>query len=227
MQRFQLGVYPDEPTTWKLVDEPPNDAARQRVFDIFSLLADADFTLYGAEQSEHDKFPFMRFTDQAQDVFNQWLTEHQQRLPGEDNPLMAEHLGKYRSLMPSLALVFHLLNIAGGTGRGSISKQATTLAAAWCEYLESHARRIYDYGASSDWAAAVILSKRIDRLPNPFTAKDVYDKQWHLLRNRKEVEAACDILSDENWLIESRPLPTGGRPALPRYLVNPAALEQA
>jgi hypothetical protein len=112
VQRFQLAVYPDELKSWELVDEPPDRAAKHRASEVFSAMANADFTLYGAEQDEHEKFPFMRFSSEGQAVFNEWLTELQHRLPDEDNPLMAEHLGKYRSLMPSLALIFHLLDIA-------------------------------------------------------------------------------------------------------------------
>ena len=222
VQRFQLAVYPDEPSSWQLVDEYPDTKERTRVFDILKLLADADFSQYGAMQSDYEKFAFMRFADEGQKVFNEWLTDLQHRLPCEDNPLMAEHLGKYRSLMPTLALIFHLISVADGTASGQVSEQAVIQAAGWCEYLESHARRIYGYVASPEREAAVILSERIIRLPNPFTAKDVYRKQWHLLKNRKEVEAACDVLVDKNWLSVSQPEPTGGRPALPQYFINPA-----
>ena len=106
VQRFQLAVYPDEPSSWQLVDEYPDTKERTRVFDILKLLADADFSQYGAMQSDYEKFAFMRFADEGQKVFNEWLTDLQHRLPCEDNPLMAEHLGKYRSLMPTLALIF-------------------------------------------------------------------------------------------------------------------------
>lgn len=69
-------------------------------------------------------------------------------------------------------------------------------------------------------------SERIRKLPNPFTAKQVYDKGWHLLKNRKEVEAACDVLAGEDWLSVDSPAPTGaaGRPAMPRYSINPVLL---
>jgi hypothetical protein len=226
MQRFQLAVYPDEPTAWQLVDEYPDTKEKTRVFDILNLLADADFTQHGAKQSEYDKFSYMHFTDEGQQVFNGWLTDLQHELPGEDNPLMAEHLGKYRSLMPTLALIFHLISIADDTASGQVSEQAATMAAGWCEYLESHARRIYGYAASPEREAAVILSERITRLPNPFTAKQVYDKGWHLLKNRQEVEAACDVLEGEGWLSAEHPETTGkaGRPALPRYFINLALL---
>ena len=228
MQRFQLAVYPDEPKNWKLIDKRPDTEARDKAFKALVSLDSLDYSRI-AKKSEYGDLPYLRFTPKAQKVFNEWLTELQHTLPGEDNPLMAEHLGKYRSLMPSLALVFHLLDVADGTASGNVSKRAAILAAGWCEYLESHARRIYSFVTSPEKDAAVILSDRIKKLPNPFTAKDVYRKNWHLLKNRKQVEAACVVLIDENWLRKDSPRRAGGaggRPALPQYSINPAVLEE-
>ena len=46
--------------------------------------------------------------------FKDWIFELENRLRNNDEtPAVQEHLGKYRSLMPSLALIFHLLDVAG------------------------------------------------------------------------------------------------------------------
>ena len=149
-----------------------------------------------SKQGGYDKFPFLRFSSEGQECFNEWLTDLQKdKLTKEESPLMGEHLGKYRSLMPTLALIIHLIGVADGTAEGMVSKQAAIQAAAWCDYLEGHARRIYGIVISPEREAASILAERIHRLPNPFTAKDVYDKGWHLLRDRQEVEAACGLLN--------------------------------
>ena len=181
-----------------------------------------DLTEYGAIQEEN-KIPYFRFTHEAQEVFNQWLTELQASLQTEDNSLMVEHLGKYRSLMPSLALVFHLVQVADGTAEGQVSKQAVLEAESWCMYLEEHARRIYGIVTSPEREAASILAEHIrnGKLPNPFTAKDVYRKNWQLLQDREEVEAASSILEDEHWLRMERIKHTKGRPPLPNYWINP------
>ena len=60
----------------------------------------------------------------------------------------------------------------------------------------------------------------------PFTTKAIYDKGWHGLKDRQEVEAACNILIDENWLkIACKPA-TGNRsrPPSPDYYINPVFL---
>lgn len=67
-------------------------------------LAELDFIQYGATQSEHGERSYFRFDDAGQEVFNQWLTELQAiKISREENPLMVEHFGKFRSLMPCQA----------------------------------------------------------------------------------------------------------------------------
>lgn len=232
MQRLQLAVYPDIPKGWMLVDTHPDKLQKQRVYDLISSLAEIDFVQFGASFNEYDERPYFRYNQDAQQLFNDWLTTLQtQKLQEEDNPLMLEHLGKYRSLMPSLSLIFHCIAIADGKASDGISIESAKLAIDWCEYLESHARRIYAMAESAEREAAVSLSKKIKshQLPNPFTAKMVYDKGWYGLKNRQEVEAACAELIDENWLVMQ--IKTvgrqGGRPPLPEYWINPVFLAKS
>jgi hypothetical protein len=224
MQRLQLAVWPDEPEHWQLIDTLPNKADKQRAYDIVKALAELDFIQYGASLSEYDDRPYFRFDDAGQAVFNQWLTELQTiKLHQEENPLMVEHFGKFRSLMPSLALIFHCIDIADGKARGNVSDQSAQLAVEWCKYLESHARRIYAMAESPEHEAAVKLATKIKAksLPCPFTTRDVERKGWHGLKERQEIEAACNILIDENWLMMHRkPKPITGRPPLPEYYIN-------
>jgi hypothetical protein len=189
-----------------------------------------DFVEYGATQGDDDEKPFFRFNDAAQIIFNEWLINLQTvKLPQEDNPLMLEHLGKYRSLLPTLALIFHCIELADGKAIGSIDEKNIQLAVSWVKYLESHARRIYATGKSPEHEAALNLSDKIKSkvLLSPFTCKTVYDKNWHGLTNKKEVAAACDILIEENWLrmVEDKSVSGKvGRPRQPEYHINPAVL---
>lgn len=81
---------------------------------------------------------------------------------------------------------------------------------------------------SPEHEAAVRLAEKIKAksLPCPFTCKTVYDKGWHGLKDRQEVDAACNILIDENWLRTERKAvgKLGGRPPLPEYHINPVFL---
>jgi len=223
LQRFQLLVFPDEPKVWQLIDEYPNREARDRAFRIFHALASMDFGSYGAVQPEADGRPYFHFTDDAQGVFNDWLIDLQEKLQKEDSPLMVEHLSKYRSLMPSLALIFHLIDIADGQATGGVSSMAALNAMFWCEYLETHARRIYGMVGDTAQRAASELAKKIKqgRLQDSFTVRDVYRKGWHLL-NKKNTELACEELVAAGWLKENMQEAgkQGGRPVIV-FRINP------
>jgi hypothetical protein len=228
MQRLQLAVWPDEPKDWQNIDMKPDREAKQAAFLILQKLAEMNFIDVGATQTSHDDRPYFRFNEAGQVVFNKWLTQLQTvKIKREENPLMVEHFGKFRSLMPSLALIFHCIDIADNKTSGAVSERAALLAVEWCKYLESHARRIYAMAESREQEAAARLAGRIKGgcLLSPFTAKDVYNKCWHGLPNAKAVEAACDVLIDEGWLLrDPRAKQDTGRPPAPVYHINPAVL---
>lgn len=144
LQRFQLLVYPD-PRPWEYRDRLPNKEARERVFDAVGKLADFDPVAWGAVPADdHAKFPYFRFDEEAHEIFVEWSTDlHRVRMPAEDNPIIVQHLAKYDKLFPTLALIFHLLDCAATGRRGPVNQDAALRAAAWCDYLESHARRCY------------------------------------------------------------------------------------
>jgi hypothetical protein len=139
IQRFQLAVWPDAPPTWRNVDTWPDDGAKRRAAQVFRRLDQLDVAQLGAER-DGDSLPFLRLDHDAQGLFNDWRAELERRLRGGgEHPAIEAHLAKYRSLVPSLALICHL---ADG-GAGSVPQEAMARAAAWAEYLEGHAWRIY------------------------------------------------------------------------------------
>jgi len=236
MQRLQLAVYPDEPNPndWQNVDDYPNTEAKNKVYQIMQTLAAMDFTQYGAAfDAEHDDRPYFRFNPGGQRVFNAWLENLQKvKICQEENPLMLEHLGKYRSLMPSLALIFHLINLVGGEpNQGGISEQSAKLAVGWCDYIETHARRVYALADSPEHQAAVLLCQKIKtgKVSSPFTPKDIYNNGWYGLKDKPTLQLALDILIESGWLVMTRKPPTGnrGRPPAPEYHLNPKIYENA
>jgi len=229
IQRLQLAVYPDEPNNWENIDRYPDADAKNNVYAILSYLAKADFKELGAVQGEYDDRPYFRFNNEGQAVFNEWLTHLQTvKIKYEDDPLMTEHFGKYRSLMPSLSLIFHLIELVDGTAnKGGISDSTARLAVKWCDYLETHARRIYGMKDSPEQDAAIRLSEKIKdkKLISPFTVRDVQRKAWHGLKDNSEIKEALIILIEENWIkeVEKQYSGSGRRPA-PVYLINPVFL---
>jgi hypothetical protein len=79
----------------------------------------------------------LRRTD-PQELFDGWRAALEQRLRAEDeHPVLLSHLAKYRSLMPSLALILHLIDGDDRGVGGPVSRVAAERAGAWCQHLET------------------------------------------------------------------------------------------
>jgi hypothetical protein len=194
-------VYPDPPATWENIDRKPDHQAKYGAYQIFKKLAVGE----GLPQiKEGEDLPALHFTEGAQALFNEWREEQEQRLRGGDiPPVMESHLIKYKSLMPSLALIFHLVNVADGTAAGNVPEEAALMALAWCDYLESHAWRIYGAGTSPDPETAREIVKRIDKgdIRDRDTIRDVSRHHWSKLSTPDEVKTGLNVLIDYDWLI--------------------------
>lgn len=229
VQRFQMLVYPNS-VPWSYVDRHPDKAARDTAFVVFEALADIDPVSYGAYPAdEHNPRAHFRFSEAAQTVFVEWTTELHKRIERTEeteNPLIIQHLGKYDKLFASLALIFHCADVAAGVEQpGPVSERAALQAAAWCEFLEPHARRAYGLLLDDGLRSARELSRKIQAgvLPDGFTARDVRRNRWRYLSTSEAVEAALIWLEDAGWVrsCRSQTSPQGGRTTTV-YRVNPA-----
>ncbi|MBI3776766.1 MAG: DUF3987 domain-containing protein [Gammaproteobacteria bacterium] len=230
LQRFQLLVYPD-PCKWEWRDRDPNKSARDDVFKLFEALASFNPTEWGASPADaFNKFPYFQFDAGAQEIFIEWTAElHRDKLPREEHPIIAQHLAKFDKLFPALALIFHLTECATNDRRGPVTADCALRAAAWCEYLESHARRCYGLLIDDGMRSAQALADKIKRggLQAGFTARDVRRNQWRYLTTNDAVQSALDWLEDEGWLIAESTGgdgPGAGRRTF-RYYIAPAVKE--
>jgi len=220
VQRFQMLVYPD-PVPWVWCDRYPVKGAREAIRDLFDRLADFDPVQDGASPADDFvKLPWFHFDDSAQEVFIEWSSDlHLNRIAIEQNPLMRQHLAKFERLFCALALILHLAE-----GRiGPVLADTALRAAAWCEYLEGHARRVYGMVDAARVSAARILSRRlIDRkLPDSgFTARDVMRKGWTGLKSSTQAENALTVLEEHGWVVANDLAESAGRPTT-RYFINP------
>jgi hypothetical protein len=218
-QRFQIVVWPDAPSNWCLIDRPPNGAALGAAEKVYSELANLSA----------DDPVRMRFSPEAQALFYEWLTDLENKIRSDSllpAPLLA-HLAKYRSLMPTLGGLYELADLAAGEAVHSerlISLDHARQAAAFCDYLESHARRVYACVISAECRAARELARHIQRgdLARAFATRSVYLKGWTGLDSPERVRAALSVLEDAGWVRrdESPSLSGGGRPS-EVWVVNP------
>ena len=142
IQRFQMLVYPDVSQDWIDVDRWPDSTAKNRAYSVFQRLANLNHVQLGAEidSGDPEKIPFLRFSEEAQEIFTERRAklEHEIR-SGELHPAIEAHLAKYRSLIPSLALIDHLVDGESGP----VGSNQVRAAIRWGDYLRSHADRIF------------------------------------------------------------------------------------
>ena len=222
MQRFQLVVWPDVPLEWRNVDRWPNMAAKEQMRRAFHFLATVDSALGERDEFDPDGIPFLRFEDDAQVLFDSWREELELNLRrGAEHAAIESHLSKYRSLIPSLALICHLVD----AGSGPVSKDALVRALNWGRYLETHVRRVYSVGMSADSSAAEELIKLIRRgaLSSPFRVRDVYRNGHSGLDTAALVQTAVEMLESYGALRGVSVTDTGGRPVV-EYHIHPELL---
>ena len=218
-QRFQLAVYPDELGKWTNIDRYPNHEAKNAVYAIIKKLA---------EMAETDEPVILQFAPEAQTVFNEWRAdlENNKLRNTDDHPALIAHLAKYRSLLPSLALIIHLVDTCDAEV-GAVSEMAIIKACGWCDYLESHARRIYADATDNPLKTAKLILHKIKggKLSNGFNPRIIKRKGWSGLTDTAEIKEGIETLLDEGYLQECV-IETLGRPAV-TYRVHPKIMEGA
>jgi Protein of unknown function (DUF3987) len=222
-QRLQLLVYPDDLATWRHVERWPDSAAKRKGYELYTRLSELTAGSVGALQESDDPQPFLRFAPDAQVHFNEWRADLERKIrAGDTLPALEAHLAKYRSLIPSLALLFHLLDDAP---QGKVALEHIERATAWADFLEAHARRIYGVVTDHEIFAAHSLARHIlaGDVQSPFAARRLAKKGWAKLTDATDVHTAAIVLEEHHWLY-AQVIPSGvqgGRPST-LYYINPA-----
>ena len=222
MQRLQVTVWPDSPKEYRHVDRWPDSPARQKLAEVFELLADLEPSEFASvDEFDDGGIPWLRFDPDGQAVFDRWDSALQRRLRSDDLPEALEsHLSKYASMVPSIALVLHL---ASGD-RGPVSGEAAALAVRWSEYLESHANRVYSIATAPEKQAAMPLLRRLVDWPTdkPIRVRSIRENGWAFLSDTDSIESALDLLIDCGWVRSVGNKPVTGRPTTD-FVLHPEA----
>jgi DNA primase len=228
LQRIQLLAWPDMDPRWTYVDRKPNEKAIQQVVYIFEQLS----RINPATPIE------MVFDADAQTLFVEWLSdlEVNELRNTDQHEAFISHLSKYRSLIPSLAGLFELVEIAASSNKPLsethqifITVESLRRAIHWGRYLKTHATRAYSTLVSPQMQAAQALSQKIkagklghDR----FRLRSLYQKNWAGLDHPDAARAALAILEDSEWV---RPVRQEAQPFRPseEYDINPKVFTNA
>lgn len=201
VQRLQLAVWPDAAPDWTLIDRWPNKGAKDRVDAIFDDL----------DQLPDEPRQTLRFTLDAQELFNTWYTEHMLEIrSGDFHPAMQSHFMKMPKTIAGLALLFELID----GGRDAVGVEATARALDWADYLKSHAGRLYGAAINAPLMGAQLILERKDKLPEPFTPREIRSKKWGGLDTTEAVNDALEVLTEHRTVVPYQvAAESGGRPS--------------
>jgi Protein of unknown function (DUF3987) len=226
INRFQCSVYPDV-KEYVHVDRPANVEARNDANAVFDWLNRLDPQMLGADFDEAKGMHYLRFDDEAQAIFDEWLVRTKRRCQGgAESAIMASHLSKFPSLMPSIALLHHVIESMGDRKLKPVTARSAKAAIRWCEFFESHTRRIYQAASEGDPTLAAALLERLKKtLPNPFTPREVAIKGWSGMTKVDDVRKVLGLLEDRNVvkpeIVAAKPGSQGGAPS-EKYWIHPS-----
>lgn len=201
IQRLQLAVYPDDVREWRLVDRWPNKTAAERVEQVIEQL----------DQIPDEPRSALRFSPEAQEIFNAWYTRHMQESRCDElHPALQSHFLKMPQTIAGLALLFELI----GGGRQAVGAEATARAIGWADYLMSHAQRLYGAAINAPLLGARLILERQQKLPEPFTPREIRLKGWAGLDSLDAVNNALSVLAEHNYIVGYEVAgEKGGRPS--------------
>lgn len=218
LQRFQLTVWPDAPPEWRNVDRWPDTEAKNRAHAIYEKIDDLNPA--DLPDVEAGNIPALRFTLEAQELFDDWRGSLMQRIRTPElgrTPAFQSHLAKFPKLFASLALMFHLIDVVDGKASGRVAFGAADLAGEWCTYLEAHAAKVYAPELNTAALGAHALAERIRQgdVEDGTPLRDIYRRQWAGLKSAEQVGSAIILLQRCAWvrLVTLEPSKQGGRPS--------------
>lgn len=226
LQRFQILVWPDEAPPWENHDRAPNLEARDRAWKIFQTLDKLTPEALGLDSAIPGTIPALRYDAEAQDFFNIWRDRLERRLRSTEmaaRPAFEAHLAKYRSLMPTLALLFYLIDWAAGERITPLRVEVdhATRAAAWCDYLEMHATKVYALEGPENAAQNLADRIREGKVTDGMSFREIYRHHWGALDTPEKLRAAVEVLERVGWVKGQDVAPeTPGRPS-PVLRINP------
>jgi putative DNA primase/helicase len=190
-QRLQVAVWPDLDKTVAYVDRLPDPQLYATVDALFRQFVDPAY--------EFDSPRVLKFDPNGQRLFETWWIRLETKNRQSDEPTyLTSHYAKYKSLMPSIAL---LLQLAADPDAAEVAERYAEHAIQWCRWLAEHARKIYLSTEATSGGVATLADHLLNGdLPSPFTVRQVVRSHWSNLATYEEVDATLNELADLGWV---------------------------
>lgn len=221
LQRFQLLVWPDPVKSIEVVDRVPDKAALTEMHGAIYYLKGLANKGLNTEARSSFGASLLHFNDDAKELYDRWYALNEKSLrSGKLSEAEQSHFAKYRSLIPGLALLCHLIE----RHEGDVCLDCTEKALGLGRVFKSHAKRTYASIYAHDQEPAKELARRLiaGDLSNGFSARTVYMKHWRGLA-KPQVEQALEQLAERGWVAELV-VQTGTKPKV-IYTINPGIHE--
>ena len=152
-----------------------------------------------------DSIPRIKFSQEAQPIFNAWLASIEDELfiMKEESEAFEAHLSKFRKLVPTLALIFEGIKTADSRKDIlEVSKESLDLAISWAAFLREHAVRVYaiSNNPSLRGAHALLTKIKAGQIKDGTSLRKIYRHHWMHLKDRDAVDAAASFLEDINMV---------------------------
>ena len=191
---------------FKFSDRPQKKQAYEEAIKVFEKLDNIPL---------EEESIVVKFDLEAQAVFNQWYINLNEVITDDKESYLESHLGKYPALFGKIALILHLCDFSETQ---LINKNTATKAIQWCEYLKSHARRIYSL-ANDEFASSKALFAKLEKLGDKFTVSSFMKNGWKHLTTKEEIHNALKELEDRH-IIKGIKIETAGK-SKTVYFINP------
>lgn len=218
--RFQLTVFPEAIPANEISTEMIDLELYGNLENLVLALDEHDFG-FSDELSLTNKT--VKFSRDAEAIYKPWLESLGNEFKdGIIHPVMESHLRKYDSLVPSLALIFHVVTAFepdSSTIRNfsEVGVKATQRAINFASYLRSHANKMFDTETQVTKSNAILISGRLHQLRKPFTTRDITQREWSGLgRDSRLVNEALEYLAEHNWIKK-----LDGYSTNVKWLINP------
>ena len=206
IQRCQLIVYPSQHPAYAWIDTDENSTEKFRVHSIFEFLNRPDLAkLIGLSQKvdiEKEVTPLppgLRFSLAAYELMMKWAEQlHKQTaLFQAKTEAFGSHVAKYSKMVTTLALIYHMIDLAEGREVGlEITEHSFRCAAALTEFFHLNALKLYGYSLETTLHKAFFLIERMKEgeIKSGDTMRSIYKHGWGGLDTKEKTEAPLAYL---------------------------------